>query len=573
MSTLPARRVLVISADDALSQRLASGPIGALGAIEVYRAFHADAAEPPPALWLIQVTGEPVPACRPIVALAPGIGLAAVVALLQESPDVAAVVAGHGLDPRQLFALANRVVTGELSGLDGALAIGTQIVTQQVGDHGAKLRCLAQAAALVERARLPAALRASIEQCIDELVTNALYAAPVDARGRPLFASVAPRARRVLRTDRDVSVQYAWDGARFAVAVRDTFGTLERATVLRHLHDGLHAAQPVGGKGGSGAGLGLYLIAQAATAVCFHVVPGVATEVVCVFELGAPAGALAQLGVVHSDPAGRTGAGAARRRLTRVGVRRRARTVLGALGALALAAVVAVGALAVMQGRARTAERTVAPSYTGERAPVVPPRAPSADEVRVRFGSRPAGALIVELGRPPTTDHTYTPAELFVAVNQEHRFMLTMPGHVPLVIEPFTPVRGTTVLDKGGELALGATLQIEASLAGTGSVVGAAHCQAAALPFHCTLAPGRYAVEYAGADHARIARDVTMTAQDEVLRFELGIIEAAPGVRLAPGDPQRQIVEAGPHKLTVSDGAGSHPVTVIVAAGGTVIAQ
>ncbi len=433
------RRAVVIAADDALAQRLGAGLACEL---DVYRSG-SEASDP--ALWLIQVTDQPLPACRPIIALAPGTGLDAAVALLQASPDVAAVVGGHGLAPRQLVALAHRVITGELSGLDGAVAPGTPIATHHVGDHEAKARCLAQVAALVEQARLPAGLRAAIEQAIDELVTNALYAAPVDARGRQVFAGVSPRARRALRTDRDVVVDYAWDGARFAVAVRDGFGSLDRATVLHRLDDGLHAARPVGEVGG-GAGMGLYLIAQAATAVCFHVIPGIATEALCVFELGAPAGALAQLGVIHSAPAGRTGAGAARRRLTRAGARRR---VALALGAVAAIAVTAVAGIAVKHARAPL---PLAPA-TEERPAVAAPLPPPVGAVAVHFVSRPPGARIVEVGVPPSADHAYTPADVLVSANHEHRFMLTMPGHAPLMVEPFTPVPGVAVPEQGGELA------------------------------------------------------------------------------------------------------------------------
>jgi hypothetical protein len=144
---------------------------------------------------------------------------------------------------------------------------------------------------------------------------------------------------------------------------------------------------------------------------------------------------------------------------------------------------------------------------------------------------------------------------------------------VPLVVEPFTPARGAQVLEKGGALVAGATLHVEASLAGEITISGAPHCAGVALPADCTLAPGRYALAYQGPDHARITRSVTMAGEDVVEKLELGIIAAAPGKLLQPGGVQRMVVEAGPHVVTVSDPTGAHAATVAVAPGATVIAQ
>src|SRR5207244_10295357 len=105
--------------------------------------------------------------------------------------------------------------------------------------------------------------------------------------GRQIFSEVPTKTRISLRVEQKAVVQYACDGRQFALAVRDVFGTLERDTVLRYLHKCLHAEQQIDRKAG-GAGLGLYLMVNTSTAVLFNVLPGVATEAVCVFELDTP---------------------------------------------------------------------------------------------------------------------------------------------------------------------------------------------------------------------------------------------------------------------------------------------
>jgi hypothetical protein len=232
----------------------------------------------------------------------------------------------------------------------------------------------------------------------------------------------------------------------------------------------------------------------------------------------------------------------------------------------------------------RTATARLEAPAVGERKRLVQPLEVSDEFVRIHFVSNPPGAEIVERGRPATVDHTYTPADVFVEAGRVQRFTLTMPRHVPLVIEPFTPARGARGLEKGGDLVEGATLRIEATLAGTITVSGAPHCQDIAPPVDCTLAPGTYDVAYdvayggpVGADPrpggARVTHTVTMAGRDAIEKFELGVIEAAPGKRLQPGGTPRAVVEAGTYTVTVSDAAGSHPATVRVQPGATVIAN
>ena len=129
---------------------------------------------------------------------------------------------------------------------------------------------------------------------------NALYDAPVDAEGKPLFADVPVRERVLMRADEKALVQYGCDGERFAVSVRDAFGSLRKETILRYLDKCLHATRDNGeqiDRKAGGAGLGLYLICNSASEVGFHIFAGSATEVICGFDLSAARAQLRTLGV------------------------------------------------------------------------------------------------------------------------------------------------------------------------------------------------------------------------------------------------------------------------------------
>jgi hypothetical protein len=635
MPTVLARRIIAVSCDEAFGRELAAGLRAVAGTVDVHHTLDALGAGELPALCVIHLEGELGRAADeimprlagggPVIAVIPRSDLAAVVLLMQAWERVAGVLVAEGFDPRRLSAMAARILADEPLGLEAVMAPGTPIHARVVGDYQEKSRCMARVSEFVEQAKVPRKYRASIEQCLDEMVMNALYDAPVDAHGAPLFAGIPTRARITMRTEHSVTVRYACDGKQFAVSVRDAFGTLARATVLGHLHKCLHAEQPIDRKVG-GAGLGLYLMVNAATAVTFHVVPGIATEARCMFDLEAPGLALAQLDVVQLDASGRRAP--ASRRLP-AGPRVRIRVL-----AVMVAIVVVLGLVAgrALQRRPGGAETPPDPAVatleldsqptgaaveidgtpvgatpltlsslvpgkpvlivfkrTGYRAAtarlevpgvgsgtrLVQPLEVSDELVRVRFVSNPPGAEIRETGRPTTVDRTYTPADVFVEANRVQRFTLTMPRHVPLVIAPFTPGRGAAELLKGGDLVEGATLRIAATLDGKVTVSGAPQCTEVALPFDCTLAPGTYDVAYLGPDGARITRTITMAARDAIENFELGIVEAAPGKLLQPGGSRRAVLEAGPQVVKVSDqtGAGTHQAAVTVRPGATVIAN
>ena len=277
------RRIIAVSSGTALAEQIA----GALSDARVESCtFEALAsAEPAPTLWILDLDharardllGQ-VPGTAPILVVLADARLVDVVDLWQVSERIVGFV---GSDAMAIARVAARVTAAEPPTLANVLGPRAAITTRTVADHADKVRDLADVRQFAER--MPARLHDAIEQCVDELLMNALYAAPVDADGKPVFAGVPVKRRIAMQTGEQVTLQYGADDERFAVTVRDAFGSLDRSTVLRVLHKGLHAEDKVDRKAG-GAGLGLYLIASSASAMTFDVVPGIACEVTCVFD-------------------------------------------------------------------------------------------------------------------------------------------------------------------------------------------------------------------------------------------------------------------------------------------------
>src|SRR5258706_642336 len=190
----------------------------------------------------------------------------------------------------------HKFVTGDLFGIEKYLPTGTEVHLTRLREYKGRTAAIDEVLAYAEKVGVRRQVRSSIGQVCEELLMNALYDAPVDEKGTPLFAEVELKARLDKLSPRPVSIRYAATETGFAVAVRDRFGRLDKATVLRYIDKCLHSSQQIDRKT-YGAGLGIYLIANAASQFVLNVAPGIATEVVCTFDRKSARGSLKALSV------------------------------------------------------------------------------------------------------------------------------------------------------------------------------------------------------------------------------------------------------------------------------------
>ncbi|HTR53930.1 MAG TPA: PEGA domain-containing protein [Kofleriaceae bacterium] len=320
-----ARRVIALSSDKALGRKITAALKAAGGAVDVHATLdELGKTELQAALVVVHLDGELAGIAAEllqrlvgdtrVIAVLPRTNLAAVVDIMQASERLAGMIVAEELHGSELSAMATRVLAGDIFGLEKLVPWGTLVHSQLVGDYQDKSLCIAQISEFAEAMGVRRKYRESIEQCCDEMLMNALYDAPVDDEGKQIFAEIPTRTRISLRVEQRVVVQYACDDRHFALSVRDAFGTLERGTVLQYLAKCLHQADQIDRKAG-GAGLGLYLMVNSATVVLFNVLPGIATEAVCVFDLEAPKLQLREFGFFTEkiDAAGRLAAGPSRK--------------------------------------------------------------------------------------------------------------------------------------------------------------------------------------------------------------------------------------------------------------------
>lgn len=202
-----------------------------------------------------------------------------------EDERVNHVVVGDALD-EGVCITAQKLLSGDLFGIEKYLPPDTPVNYLRLHDFEGRGRAIDTVLAYAEAERFRRQTRMAIGQVCEELLMNALYDAPVDEQGRQIFANVEPHARTSIDSPRPVSLRYAATEDLFAIAVRDRFGRLAKSTILAYIDKCLHAgsAEEQIDRKIYGAGLGLYMVANATATYVVNVAHDVATEVVCTFD-------------------------------------------------------------------------------------------------------------------------------------------------------------------------------------------------------------------------------------------------------------------------------------------------
>jgi hypothetical protein len=319
-----AKRAIALAADKHVARRIELAIMAAGSGVESFASLDAlPRGKLVASLLVVHLDGELqgcLPALlervpeAPVIVILPSSQLELLVDAMIASDRLSGVLVADQLESSALSALVTRAVHGDIFGLEKLVSYGTRIHSTLVGDYQEKSVCIAEISEFASSMHVRRKYRESIEQCVDEMLMNALYDAPVDGAGKQLFADVPTKTRISLRVEQKAVVQYACDGSHFTVSVRDSFGSLGRHTVLRYLHKCLHQEQQIDRKTG-GAGLGLYILANSSSQLLFNVLPGVATEAIASFDLSAPKVQLKHFGFFTEriDAAGRLVGGTSQR--------------------------------------------------------------------------------------------------------------------------------------------------------------------------------------------------------------------------------------------------------------------
>jgi hypothetical protein len=293
---LSKRRVLAISSDLDQLRRIVATLERAGAEVDAVRSPSAIAADVIPHRYVFfatadgpQATQALVPKLRErahVTIVSPTAKLSDLTEYLRDD-RINHVVVGDELEDG-VFVTAQKLLTGDIFGIEKYLPEGTPVHYERLRDFEGRGKAIQTVLDFAEQAKMRRQVRSAIGQVCEELLMNALYDAPVDENGRAIFAEVDPHDRTKMRTPRPVSIRYAATDDMFAIAVRDRFGRLAKNTILAYIEKCITSPNQIDRKT-YGAGLGLYLVANAAATYVVNVAYGIATEVVCTFDRGAKA--------------------------------------------------------------------------------------------------------------------------------------------------------------------------------------------------------------------------------------------------------------------------------------------
>lgn len=157
-------------------------------------------------------------------------------------------------------------------------------------DKNAALESIAE---FGERTGLRRRIIRRLQDVADELITNAVYDAPVDAAGNAIFISRSRRQDVLLDpADRPI-LRLARDPSHVAISVTDRFGSLRASTVRYYLAKGLGRGPDQVDRKAGGAGLGLTRVYEQVDRMTVKVRAGEVTEVMAMIEVGGSRGDMA----------------------------------------------------------------------------------------------------------------------------------------------------------------------------------------------------------------------------------------------------------------------------------------
>ena len=182
----------------------------------------------------------------------------------------------------ELTITTQKLIRGDLFGAEKYLLWGTDLHETQIVRSSQRSELIGELAERV-RARGQSARVASMAMLVaDELISNAVHNAPIDAAGVH-YRKELPRDRELPLDERHrVRLRWGCDARYLAIEVTDWFGSLDQHAILNAL------ARSDVRQAGGGAGMGLALTYRSCDQLVFNIAPGARTEVIALIDVRYP---------------------------------------------------------------------------------------------------------------------------------------------------------------------------------------------------------------------------------------------------------------------------------------------
>lgn len=187
----------------------------------------------------------------------------------------------------ELSTTVQKLSRHDIFGLEKYLTWGVEIRELVLSAAQHRRAIVGEIAEDVQRAHLGPRAIAAASLIADELLSNAVFNAPVDDRGEHFHANDSRRSQRALSNSHRerVTLRYACDARYLAIEVNDSYGSLDRATILRCLTKASTRTRDKVSMDTRGAGIGLATVYGSCNHLVFNLDPGIRTQVIALIDV------------------------------------------------------------------------------------------------------------------------------------------------------------------------------------------------------------------------------------------------------------------------------------------------
>ncbi len=192
----------------------------------------------------------------------------------------------------ELLATVQKLIRADVFGLEKYVTWGAEVrsyTLEDTRDRDAAVNALAKAVVAVG---LPDRVSSMVSVIADELIANALYAAPIDDAGTHFRARESREQARRLTGREIVTVRWATDARYLAIEVRDQWGSLVPSAISARL--------ATSGTQNTEGGMGLPLAYACCNQFVLAIAPSVRTEVIALLDVRYKPTELGRAGSFHA---------------------------------------------------------------------------------------------------------------------------------------------------------------------------------------------------------------------------------------------------------------------------------
>lgn len=184
---------------------------------------------------------------------------------------------------KAILTALNKILSKDLFGLEKYLSWGTDIQHKSAVSSRDRTQLKEEMAQYFQKIGIRQSILTKVYTVAEELLMNAIYDAPTDISGKPLYNHMSRQQDVYLEKHQQPQLYYGCDGAILGISVCDPFGRLTKNIIYNYLESCYNGQAGMYNAEKGGAGRGLHQIIENSDITIFNVKKNIKTEVICLF--------------------------------------------------------------------------------------------------------------------------------------------------------------------------------------------------------------------------------------------------------------------------------------------------